>query len=284
MNRSTSECWHSIVQNIKNDWITLKYKKRIEIYNWCSTRFLLSKISSSEKLPLSLSLYINVCITFFITLLLFVRDDLVIEFSKLDYELFHEQIMSDEEDEQNYFIPHRRTFHIENIPQWKISLFDEKSQLDINRIVLPIDSNVVLEKIMEIQPVVTEQHRPSMEHSVRKRKHYSKHFSNLFSFRQNISRQGCKIYNQRLLIHHQKLVRYWIWSMTNDDERKAKWARRNLLLFFNYARDKAVNKWMFDYIIFASKPLRSQRHVLILAYWEFRNINHRMIEIANLDW
>ena len=116
-----------------------------------------------NSLSLSLSLYINVCITFFIHLLLiFVRDEFSVEISKI----VHEQIMSDEE-EQNYFIPHRRTFHIQSIPQWKISLLDEKSKLEINRLVLPIDSNVLSEKIMEIQS-------SSIEHSVKKPGFFSK--------------------------------------------------------------------------------------------------------------
>jgi hypothetical protein len=44
---------------------------------------------------------------------------------------------------QEFIIPHIRTFKIENIiPRVKISLFDEKSKLEINRIFMPIESNI----------------------------------------------------------------------------------------------------------------------------------------------
>lgn len=67
------------------------------------------------------------------------------------------------EDEQNYFIPHRRTFHIQTIPQWKISLSDDRANVEINRIFLPIESNVLSEKIIEIQSTSPQ----SIEHAVK---------------------------------------------------------------------------------------------------------------------
>ena len=84
--------------------------------------------------------------------------------SALVYEIFDEENMSNE-DEQNYFIPHRRTFHIQTIPQWKISLSDDRANVEINRIFLPIESNVLSEKLIEIQSSSNE--HQSIEHAVK---------------------------------------------------------------------------------------------------------------------
>jgi hypothetical protein len=54
--------------------------------------------------------------------------------------------MSNEENQ--HFLSHLRTFQIENIPRLKISLFNDKSKLEINRIFMPIESNVLPEKIV----------------------------------------------------------------------------------------------------------------------------------------
>lgn len=60
--------------------------------------------------------------------------------------------MSNEEDQ--IFIPHRRTFHIEKISRLKLSLVDEKSQLEINRV---FESNGTPEKTIERHPSIDKQ-------------------------------------------------------------------------------------------------------------------------------
>ncbi len=51
-------------------------------------------------------------------------------------------------EEKQHFLSHLRTFQIENIPRLKISVFNDKSKLEINRIFMPIESNVLPEKIV----------------------------------------------------------------------------------------------------------------------------------------
>lgn len=51
--------------------------------------------------------------------------------------------------QKHIIIPHIRTFKIENIPRVKISLFDEKSKLKINRLFIPIESNVSPQEIFQ---------------------------------------------------------------------------------------------------------------------------------------
>jgi hypothetical protein len=58
--------------------------------------------------------------------------------------------MLNEQQEQHIIIPHIRTFKIENKPRIKISSFDEKSKLKINRLfIIPIESNVSPQEIFQ---------------------------------------------------------------------------------------------------------------------------------------
>jgi hypothetical protein len=43
-------------------------------------------------------------------------------------------------DQQQIIIPHIRTLKIENIPRIKISLLNDISNLEVNRILIPIES------------------------------------------------------------------------------------------------------------------------------------------------
>lgn len=44
---------------------------------------------------------------------------------------------------QQHIMPYIRTFKIENIPRVKISLIDDESKFEINRLFIPIESNVL---------------------------------------------------------------------------------------------------------------------------------------------
>lgn len=87
------------------------------------------------------------------------------------------------EDDENYFISQRRTFHIQTDPQWEMSLSDDRTNVEINRIFLPIESNVLSEKIIEIQPIsFTRAVKICLSILV-------SNISNLFAFRRNMFHQ-----------------------------------------------------------------------------------------------
>jgi len=65
---------------------------------------------------------------------------------------------------QEFIIPHIRTFKIENIiPRVKISLFDEKSKLEIKRIFMPIESNIFENENNKIQSLNEQKSLPKQE-------------------------------------------------------------------------------------------------------------------------